>query len=213
MSDRRGRFFVVEGPDGSGKTTQRDMLVERLIREGGQAIGVHEPGGTEIGQALRRVILDRDLGRTATTNLMLFTADRLEQWEQVIKLALDAGIDVVTDRHWWSSAAYQGHAEGLGIDEVRDITAQFLPPEYMRPTLAILLATDNTGAVQDRMNARGGPAADTFESRGADFQLETVRGYVLSAVHIGHVAVVESNASREEVHEDIWREVQSLTVS
>src|SRR5689334_2159198 len=112
MSER-GKLFVVEGVEGAGKSVQAKLLAERLRELGRSVVEVREPGSTPIAQELRRILLDVNIGRTAVTNVLLFTAARVELWEDVIKPALDAGNDVVSDRNWLSSAAYQSHGEGL----------------------------------------------------------------------------------------------------
>ncbi len=204
-----GEFFVVEGADGTGKSTQAELLVKRLRSVGRSAIDVHEPGSTPMAQELRRILLDGSIGRTAITNVLLFTAARAELWQDVIKPTLDAGTDVVADRHWLSSAAYQGHAEGMGISVVRNLTELFLPPQYVHPSLTALLLLGDAER-EARLGSRGGSESDTFESRHRDFMSAVANGYVKAAVDLPEVVGINAGASIEQVHEDIWAVVEPV---
>lgn len=205
----QGEFFVIEGADGTGKSTQAELLVKRLRSAGRSAIDVHEPGSTPMAQELRRIILDVDIGRTAVTSLLLFTAARVELWNDVIKPALNAGTDVVADRHWLSSAAYQGDAEGVSVGVVRSLTELFLPPQYVHPTLTALLLLGD-GEREARLGVRGGSEADTFESRHSDFMSAVAKGYVAVAATLPEVVGIDASASKEQVHEAIWHEVETV---
>jgi len=205
----RGIYRVIEGPDGAGKSTQCNMLVDRLIAEGRQAISVHEPGETPIGREIEKIIKNRDLGRTALSNLLFFTINRLELWKQKLEQALDSGTDVVSERNWLSSLVYQGHAEKMGFDFVTKFTANFLPERYMTPDLTIILAT--SGMVrQQRMLGRGGSENDAFESRGSDFQAKLTEGYdiIASSEIVKNLVVISVEGTSNEVHEAVWKEVK-----
>lgn len=199
----RGKYIVIEGTDGTGKTSQRDMLLAECERQSIQAIGVHEPGQTAIGLELEKLIKNRHLERGGLTNLLLFTANRIELWQQVIEPTLARGIHVIADRNWISSAAYQGYAEGLGIDIVQRITKEFLPSEYIHPDLTIFLATSEDIRAQ-RVGKRGGAEADTFESKGDAFQRKILEGYEAATPHITQLVRVSADPSKEAIHEQIW---------
>ncbi len=118
----RGVFLTFEGPDGSGKSTQARLLTERLRAEGHQVIETAEPGGTPIGQQIRRILLDpanHDL--RAIPELLLMFAARAQNVEQWILPALEQGQIVVCDRFTDSSIAYQGAGRGLGWKTVLDL--------------------------------------------------------------------------------------------
>src|SRR6185295_20344248 len=111
----RGRFITFEGIDGSGKTTQMHLLAERLRNKGRVVLETVEPGGTAIGNQIRRILLDsanHDLRPTA--ELLLYFASRAQNVEECIRPALAAGKIVLCDRFTDSTLAYQGYARGLG---------------------------------------------------------------------------------------------------
>ena len=112
----RGRYIALEGFDGSGKSTQAELLGSNL-----DAILTREPGGTPLGEALREVLLHPtpDEAPSARTEALLFCADRAQHIATVVAPALEAGRDVVTDRSYGSTLAYQGYGRGLPLDELR----------------------------------------------------------------------------------------------
>ena len=109
--------MTFEGADGSGKSTQAELLREALAAKGREVVLTREPGGTELGEAVRKVVLDGPV-MGAWAEAALFAASRAEHVEAVIRPALERGGAVVCDRYLDSSLAYQGIARGLGVDEV-----------------------------------------------------------------------------------------------
>lgn len=117
-----GLFVTFEGGEGSGKSTQTQLLKERLEKEGCTVVALREPGGTPLGEAVRRLLLHREAELTAEAELLLFLAARAEL-VRVIRPALDRGEIVVCDRFSDSTLAYQGYGRGLDVDEVRRLNA------------------------------------------------------------------------------------------
>src|SRR5690554_2736996 len=119
---RRGKFITVEGTDGSGKTTQYSLIRQYLVGRGLDVVAVRDPGGTEIGEQIRNIILDssnREMGQV--TELMLYAASRAQLVAQMIKPALEEGRIVLCDRFVDSNMAYQGFGRGISLDLIRMI--------------------------------------------------------------------------------------------
>lgn len=174
----RGKYIVIEGPDGTGKTTQADALQDYLKTQGITAIHIKEPGGSPISEAIRGVLLDGTLERTPMTNILLFTANRHELWHSVIKPALDAGTWVITTRNYWSTLAYQGYGEDMDASIISAITNTFTDRQYMHPDIAVMLMTGDVNLSRTRVGQRGElEKPDPFESRPDDFQLRVIEGY------------------------------------
>lgn len=174
-----GSYIVIEGPDGTGKTTQAKLLVETLQQRGITARYVHEPGETPMGLELERIIKNRELSREPQTDLLLFTANRLEVYQQVIRPALENGEVIVADRNWLSSLAYQGVAGGLGANRVFEESKKWLPEQYMYPTFTILLYVPSSQHRQ-MLTKRGTSEADYFESKPDAFQQSLLEGYAVA---------------------------------
>jgi dTMP kinase len=202
-----GKYIVIEGHDGTGKGTQANLLIAALEKQGVAARYAHEPGETAIGLVLEGLIKDATIGRTALSNFLMFTINRIELWQQLIHPNLEAGTWVIADRSWVSSAAYQGFAEGLGIDFVEQETRKYMPVRYMSPDILFGIQLDEEIRTQ-RVQARGGNADDTFESKNDDFQHRISKGYDLA---LGSAAIrIDGSGSPAEVHSQIWAHVSML---
>src|SRR5918996_686183 len=113
-------FVTFEGLDGSGKTTQAELLRAHLVESGRDVVATREPGGTELGERIRSLLLEGP-EMSPWAEAALFAAARAELVDRVIAPALERGADVICDRYVDSSLAYQGTAGGLGGDEVREL--------------------------------------------------------------------------------------------
>ena len=118
------RFFSLEGIDGSGKSTQIDMLISALESEGYSVVKLREPGGAKISERIREILLDASFKGVMAdkTELLLYNAARAQVIAEIIQPALDAGKIVIADRFAWSTFSYQGYARGLGPDMVQRLT-------------------------------------------------------------------------------------------
>lgn len=190
----RGRYIIIEGADGTGKSTQADMMQSYLRESHGiNSIQVHEPDGFEGSEELdipavtgatelRKIIKNGTIDRDPWTNVMLFTAARRLNWQQAIKPALDKGVWVIGARNYLSTLAYQGYGEGVDIDRIIEYTRDNVSKEYLNPDLSIILTLGNEAVRSSRILSRGElEQPDTFESRSADFQEAMQAGYLTYA--------------------------------
>lgn len=209
-----GVYVVIEGNDGTGKSTQVDLLDQTLRGKGIETFVMHEPAGTPISDAIRTVIKNGTLERDAKTNLLLFTAARHENWSQASR-ALDRGAWVISARNFLSTEVYQGIAEGLDANLIHNLTRQFTDERYMRPDFTFVLTLNDDSARERRISARATPMEpDTFESRGEAFQEKLNQGYTQLAREYGF-PVIDATAPIEEVQRQIWdtifRDVEQST--
>lgn len=198
-----GKYIVIEGGDGTGKTTQADLLQKHLESQGLNVIHLKEPGGSPIAEAIRMVILDGTLPRTPMTNILLFTANRHELWHDKIKPALDAGTWVISTRNYWSTLVYQGYGEGMSESVITAITATFTDAQYMNPDYGIILTIDDVTEAKKRIAQRGDlEKPDPFEARGLDFQQKVSDGYLIVAESY-HLPIVSASQSIDTVAKEI----------
>lgn len=175
----KGKYIVIEGMDGTGKTTQADLLQNYLEEKGLKTIHVKEPGGSPVAEAIRSVIVNGTLARTPMTNILLFTANRHELWHAKIKPALEQGTWVVCTRNYWSTLVYQGYGEGMDASIIHAITTTFNDRQYMNPDVGIVLTLDDRETSKKRVQERGAiEHPDTFESKDQLFQQRIQQGYL-----------------------------------
>lgn len=208
----RGKYIVIEGVDGTGKSTQAEMLVNSLKVGGINAYEVAEPGATAIGQHIRTLIKNGDIARDPVTNLLLFTADRLETWKHIIKPTLESGSWVVAARNWFSSYAYQGYGEGVDLSLIEGTTRQIVGKDYLTPDFSIVLNNNNLAELQNRIHSRADDdsAKDNFEQKDLHFKHRIGLGYSAIGALLANVAIMTDGKSIEEVHELILWHLNSL---
>jgi dTMP kinase len=190
-------FLAFEGADGAGKSTQVQLLAEYLERQGREVLICREPGGTELGEKLRGILLDPDSGDMGPeAEVLLFMAARAQLCSRVIRPALEAGKVVISDRFLWSSVVYQGIVGGLGIEEVLSIGR--VATGGLLPELTFLIDLDPADAHSSL------DEGDRMESRGLDFQREVREGFAgLAADFPDNFALIDGSGSVEQVHEQV----------
>jgi dTMP kinase len=194
-----GLFVTLEGIDRSGKTTQARLLCVAL---GELAVGVREPGGTDVGERVRAILKDPAVRPTPEAEALLFAAARAQLVADVIRPALEAGRVVVSDRFLDSSLAYQGLARELGLEEV-ELINRFATGGLV-PDLTILLELDPAEAA-----ARAGER-DRFEEEGIELQRRVLAAYgELAAADPGRWRRVDASRSPEAVHTDVLAAVEA----
>jgi dTMP kinase len=202
MTPRRGKLIVFEGAEGVGKTTQIRRLGETLTARGIRFLGVREPGGTVVGNQIRRILLEPGPELSPRTEALLFMASRAELIEKDVRPALDQGLVVVADRFFLSTYAYQ--IEGRGLPDTEVTAAHRFATGGLVPDLTILLQlpvasalarTDSRGA-RDRIEA----ADDDFHHRvAAAFERFTDLAWQRSHPESGPVLAIDGAGSMDAV--------------
>ena len=217
----RGFLLTLEGIDGSGKSTQFQMLLSALRQHGFDPVATREPGGTPLGLGMRAVLLaneSRNLEPLA--ELFLMTADRAQHVSEVIRPALNAGRIVISDRYVDSTVAFQGY--GRGLDLATTALANRLATGGLVPDLTILFDLDPEKA-QERLDARataeapGGfePGMTRFDEERLDFHVRVREGYLaLAASEPDRFRVLDATRPIDETHGQVLdlvlRRVQQL---
>ena len=205
----RGKYIVIEGNDGTGKSTQVELLAQWLEAEKGLSTFVmHEPAGLPIADAIRTVIKNGDLERDAQTNLLLFTAARHELWNHA-KKELDDGTWVISARNYISTEVYQGIGEGLDIDTIHLLTQQFTDDQYMNPDHTFVLYLDDEERLK-RIDGRGQlETKDAFESRDSTFQHSLNNGYSFIAKKY-NFPLLDASQSIEAIQNDLRQHIMPI---
>jgi dTMP kinase len=195
-------FVTFEGLDGSGKTTQAERLAETLRAEGRDVVATREPGGTPLGEEVRKLLLGVEM--TPWAEATLFAAARAELAERVIAPALAAGRDVICDRYIDSSLAYQGLARGLGAERILELN--LTATGGLLPDLTFLVLVDPEVAAQ-----RSTPE-DRIEREGAEFHRKVDEAYrSLATMYPDRITTVDGNRPADEIAEEIRGRLRDLS--
>lgn len=171
QTEGRGLFIVFEGGDGAGKSTQVELLAQTLAASGIKHVVTRQPGGTEIGRQIRRILLDPSNADFADrAEALLYAADKAQHVAQLIRPALAAGQVVICDRYVDSMLVYQSAGRGLEMSQMQRLNDW--ATEGLRPDLTILLDVDPALAV-DKMTAK-----DRLEAAGTDFHTRVRTGFL-----------------------------------
>ncbi len=203
------RFISLEGGEAAGKSTQLEILAQRLKSLGHAVITTREPGGTPLGESIRHLLKHAPEGRdmNAKTELLLFLASRAELVRKVIAPALADGAWVLSDRFLDSTTVYQGAGRKIPGEVVERVNALAVGTHL--PGLTLVLDVDPGEArrrLQDRVNPIGG--FDRMEAEPADFYARVRQGYHdLALAHPHRIKIVPAGGSVEETAQAIWREV------
>ncbi len=198
---RRGCFLVLDGPEGAGKTTQVERLVQRLRDAGRKATFVRDPGSTPVSERIREVLLDRRLPEMdARTEVFLYMASRAEMMARIVRPALDVGLIVVCDRFVSSTVAYQGYAGGIDPELIWDLGRTACGG--IEPNLTVILDLP----VQEGLaRARRLAEPDRIEAKDQTFHEKVRQGFLSMAEARPQVfAVVDASQPPDAVAEAIW---------
>ena len=195
----RGLLVTFEGPDGSGKTTQIELLKKFLNDKGIEVIKTREPGGTDISEKIREIVLDnKNSQMCGMCEALLYAASRAQLVSEVIKPALNEGKIVICDRFVESSIIYQGIGRDLGIDRIKGINEAAL--DGLKADLTIMLTIPYDEGLKRKANQR---ALDRLENSGDEFHEKVFHGYIKIANMYDHIKVVDANRNIDEIHNDI----------
>jgi len=199
-------FITFEGGEGCGKTTQAKALCRRLIRQNIPVILIHEPGGTQVGERIRRLLKEsRNIPILPLTELLLFNASRAQLVNQVIKPALAEGKIVICDRFTDSTIAYQHYGRGLDLEVVEEINK--VASQGLTPDLTFLLDI----APDIGLSRKEDGIRDRFQSEDLDFHRRVREGFHNLAMQDSRRwLMLDASASREEIAGLVWDRVSVL---
>ena len=195
----KGLFITFEVIDGCGKSTQLNMLKDEFTNKGIEFIEVREPGGTAVGEKIRTILLDRkNDSMTRMAELLLFESARAQITEEVIIPALNKGINVICDRFYDSTTAYQGYANKMGRDLTDFLNLKATNETY--PDITLLLDIDPETAYK-RRSVRG--EEDRIEMMGLAYQEAVREGYLELAKGEERIKVLDADRTPEVIYKDI----------
>jgi dTMP kinase len=190
-------FVTFEGLDGSGKTTQAERLAARLEAEGIEVVGTREPGGTELGERVRDLVLHGD-EVTPWAEALLYAAARAQHVEEVIRPALGQGASVVCDRYLDSSVAYQGVGRRLGLERVLELNLAAVGGLLPDRTFLLSLDAAEIGARLDREH-------DRLERESEEFHARVAAGYhELAGLFPERIVVLDATRPADELAEEVY---------
>jgi len=200
-------YIVIEGQDGTGKSTQVRLLQEYFEKQGKEVVVMDEPDG-DLPQAhdLHDLILikGKDYNMEPMTNVLLFTASRSELWRKIAEPTFKKGGVVISARNWWSTLAYQGYGEGVSRSKIIKITHESLPERYVKPDKGFILTVSDKVRLERQGNR--GKAVETFEAKPDEFQQRVNSAYPKIAKDFD-VKIIDASGTIEEVFDLILREL------
>ena len=194
-------YIVIEGQDGTGKSTQAELLKEHFKSQGKEVVMLEEPDG-DLPQAhdLHDMILSRGYNLEPLTNVLLFTAARVELWKKIAEPVLKRGGVVVSSRNYWSTLAYQGYGEGISRSKIIRLTKEMLPDRYFKPDYGFILTVSDQ-VRYERQRGRG-KATETFEAKPSDFQQKVNSAYPKIAKDFD-LHLIDASGTIESIFETI----------
>ena len=199
----KARFISFEGIDGSGKSTQATLFLDRLIQQGKEGILVREPGGTPISEAIRHVLLTKgNRQMVARTEALLMTASRSQLTKEVILPNLEQNRWVIADRYADSTLAYQGGGRELNLDWLQDLNK--FATYNLEPNITFVIDILPKEALR-----RKGQTEDRIEEEGIAFQKQVRRTYLeLEQQYSDRIIIIDGHMGREIIQDNIWNEIK-----
>lgn len=202
----KGLFIVIEGPDGSGKSTMAKKIGEYFSAKGRQIEFTREPGGTNISEKVRELILDKNnIEMDYRTEALLYAAARAQLVSQKIIPWLNAGKIVISERYVYSSLVYQGIGRNLGIDEVKKIND--FGTAGLEPDMVLFFDIDPKKALERKLNIDGG---DRLENENLSFHEAVYKGYKTIANNYSNIITINAERTIEEIFDDVKNIINSI---
>ncbi len=201
---KQGQYIVIEGGDGTGKTTLIESLEEYFDSKNQPFVEIHEPGGNKMADKIRQIVKDGSLERYPVTDLLLFTASRAEIWLDKIKPALKQGKIVLSSRNWFSTWVYQGYADNFGVEKVEKFSKMALESDYLWPDKVIVLVVDDEIRKKRFQGRDDSYKNDRFETKSDDFQQKLNQGYLELAKKFD-LPTVDASQTPEEVFKEVLK--------
>jgi dTMP kinase len=206
-------FITFEGIEGCGKTTQIKRLAKRLQENGIRFISTLEPGGTRIGQDIRRLLLDsRNSHLSPMAELILYAADRAQHVEEIIRPALEQEKWVICDRFFDATVAYQGAGRGLDMDLIMTLNSKVT--KGLRPDITLLLDCPPEMGIEralKRNNASMEDGQDRFEREKMEFHTKVRNAYLEISRNEKRFSVINAALPEDKVEEEIFRVIMPYT--
>lgn len=199
-------YIVIEGQDGTGKSTQARLLEDYFKKQGKEVVIMDEPDG-DLPQAhdLHDMILTRGYDLEPITNVLLFTAARAELWKKIAEPILRRDGVVISARNYWSTLAYQGYGEGVSRSKIIRLTKDILPEKYFKPDFGFILVVSDEVRLE-RQKGRG-KAKETFEAKPNEFQQKVNSAYPKIAKEF-NLRVVDASGTIEEVFNEVLKQLK-----
>ena len=205
----KGLFITLEGLDGAGKTTQLHKAAQLLRQKGYDVVESREPGGTELAEKVRALVLDATLPLNNTTQTLLYLAARSEHVDKLLRPALEAGKIVLCDRFSDSTLAYQGLAAGKSLEELKPLRQlNAFATEGLAPDITIVLDGDPQILVK-RRDARG--VTDRYEEQGLELQYKLRDAFSkLAEAEPERMRIINAEGSEEQVNNAIMAVIEEF---
>ena len=197
-------FITFEGIDGSGKTTQIELLKEKLVDEGHEVCVFREPGGTDISEKIRKILLDANLDIDPVTELLLFSAARSQLVAEKVVPLQKSGTVVILDRFYDSTTAYQGYGrKSVSIKNIRQINE--IASHRHEPDLTFYMKI----SLEEAQRRTRDKEKDRMELSGDEFYENVINGFDSLALSESRFVTLDATAPQQKVHAQIWEQVSA----